>query len=212
VQGRQTIERIENGSFVVCRHMWTTTRFPAATQIIQLRTTRVRVHMPLLRLASRARIYQMSCRGRLEIWRNAPDFNQRYVGTISDDEPQSPASGILQDGKHWRSTSTSRSGRAVTEAGRRAVDDYIAAAPKAAQPQLRQLRTTIRSGCAESRREDQLWHTVLRVPRSPHLLRGLLRSTSDLPAGDGAPELKEYLSGPVDAPFPNRSAICRSAG
>jgi hypothetical protein len=103
VQGRQTIERIENGSFVRLQAHVDDDRFPATTQIISSDDSGDECTCLYYDSRGVHRIYQMSVvEGVWKIWRNAPDFNQRYVGTISDDG--NTIAGQWEssnDGKHW---------------------------------------------------------------------------------------------------------------
>ena len=90
----------------------------------------------------------------------------------------------------------------MTEAGRRAVDDYIAAAPKAAQPQLRQLRTTIRRAAPKAVEKVSYGIPFYEYHGRLIYFAAFKKHVGIYPAGDVAPELKEYLSGRSTLRFP----------
>jgi hypothetical protein len=102
-QGRQTVEQIENGSFVRLQAKMEDDRSPATTQIISCDDSGDECTCLYYDSRGVHRIYQMSVvEGVVKIWRNAPDFNQRYVGTIIDDGNTIAGQWeFSKDGKHW---------------------------------------------------------------------------------------------------------------
>lgn len=82
------------------------------------------------------------------------------------------------------------------------VDAYIAAAPKAAQPLLRQLRTTIRRAAPKA--EEKISYGIPFYEYRGRLIYFAVfkKHVGIYPAGDDAEELKEYLSGRSTLRFP----------
>jgi uncharacterized protein YdhG (YjbR/CyaY superfamily) len=90
------------------------------------------------------------------------------------------------------------------------VDAYIAAAPKAAQPQLRQLRRVIKEAAPDA--EERISYGMPYYRYHGHLIYFAIHSNHIglYPAGetDKATDLKEYVTGrgtfqfPLDRPLP----------
>ena len=82
------------------------------------------------------------------------------------------------------------------------VDAYIAAAPKAAQPLLRQLRETI--GRAAPKAVEKISYGIPFYEYHGRLIyfASFKKHVGIYPAGDDAEELKEYLSGRSTLRFP----------
>src|SRR4051812_9733076 len=112
--------------------------------------------------------------------------------------------------KTGRSTSTSRTPKSTTEAGRKAVDAYIAAAPKAAQPRLRQLRKLIKQAAPDA--TERLSYGMPYYDYDGRLVyfSAFPNHIGLYPAGQAerSNELKEYVTGkgtfrfPMDRPLP----------
>jgi uncharacterized protein YdhG (YjbR/CyaY superfamily) len=90
----------------------------------------------------------------------------------------------------------------MTEAGPRAVDEYIAAAPKAAQPQLRQLRATIRRAAPNAVEKISYGIPFFEYHGRLIYFAAFKKHVGIYPAGDDAEELKEYVSGRSTLRFP----------
>lgn len=86
-RGRTVFEWLEGGAFLVQRSDVAQAEFPAATVIIG-RDDATETYC-MLHFDSRgvSRVYQMSLNdaGVWQMWREAPGFSQRFMGTISDD-------------------------------------------------------------------------------------------------------------------------------
>ena len=74
------------------------------------------------------------------------------------------------------------------------VDAYIAAAPIAAQPQLRQLRTTIRRAAPKAVEKVSYGIPFYEYHGRLIYFAAFKKHVGIYPAGDDAEELKEYLS------------------
>jgi uncharacterized protein YdhG (YjbR/CyaY superfamily) len=95
----------------------------------------------------------------------------------------------------------------MTEAGLRAVDDYIAAAPKVVQPQLRQLRATIKRAAPKAVEKISYGIPFYEYHGRLIYFAAFKKHVGIYPAGDVAPELKEYISGRSTLRFPIGQAL-----
>jgi len=109
-----------------------------------------------------------------------------------------------------KSTSTSRTAKSMTDGGKKAVDAYIAAAPKAAQPRLRQLRKLIRQAAPQA--EERLSYGMPYYDYKGRLIYFSAFKThiGVYPVGEAAKhkDLSKYMTGkgtyrfPLDEPMP----------
>lgn len=103
VRGRATVDRFEGDRFVRLRSGGDNGEMPTSTWIIGSDDSID--HCTSLYYDSRnvRRVYQMSVRdGVWTIWRDAPGFNQRYIGKIMDGGNTIAGQWeISEDGKSW---------------------------------------------------------------------------------------------------------------
>ena len=109
-----------------------------------------------------------------------------------------------------RSISTSRTPKSTAEAGVKAVDAYIAAAPNAAQPRLRQLRKLIKQAAPKA--EERLSYGMPYYEHAGRLIyfSGFKNHIGVYPVGEAAKHkaLNKYMTGrgtyrfPLDQPMP----------
>ena len=103
VRGRATVDRFEGARFVRLRSGGDNGEMPTSTWIIGSDDSID--HCTSLYYDSRnvRRVYQISVRdGVWTIWRDAPGFNQRYIGKIMDGGKTIAGQWeISEDGKSW---------------------------------------------------------------------------------------------------------------
>jgi hypothetical protein len=83
--GRATVEAFEDGKFVRLRSPEEQGKFPSSTWLIGGDDSTDECTCLYFDSRGVRRVYHMSVDGGVwKIWRNAPGFNQRYSGTITD--------------------------------------------------------------------------------------------------------------------------------
>ena len=101
--GRQTVERIEGGAFLRLQTREEHERFPASTQLIGADESSDECTCVYHDSRGVSRVYRMTLiDGVWKMWRDAPGFNQRYIGKISaDGRTISGSWEFSEDGKSW---------------------------------------------------------------------------------------------------------------
>lgn len=103
-RGRMTVAPTEDGKFLRIHSQIEDERFPVSTQIAG--SDDARDECTVLYYDSRGvhRVYLMSLvGGEWRTWRDAPGFNQRYIGKVSEDGRSITGRWEMsEDGKHWK--------------------------------------------------------------------------------------------------------------
>jgi hypothetical protein len=101
--GRERIEWLEGGSFLVMRSEAENPDVPNAVRVIGRDDSLSTYSMLYFDSRGVSRIYEMSLEGRVwKQWRNAPGFLQRFTGTFSEDGNTITASWEKStDGANW---------------------------------------------------------------------------------------------------------------
>ncbi len=86
IGGTTTFEWLEGGGYLVQRAVVENPDFPRAIMVIGPDAARERVVQHYFDSRGVARVYDITLDdGALRIWRDGPDFAQRYTGRLSDD-------------------------------------------------------------------------------------------------------------------------------
>jgi hypothetical protein len=101
--GRQKVERIEGGAFLRLQTSQAENRFPASMQIIGADESSGECTCLYWDSRGISRVYRMTVAGgEWRVWREAPGFNQRYIGSISaDGKTISGNWEFSEDGSTW---------------------------------------------------------------------------------------------------------------
>ena len=102
--GRQKVERIEGGAYLRLQTSQEDKRFPASTQIIGADESSNECTCLYYDSRGVCRVYRMTvARGKWTVWRDAPGFNQRYIGKISPNGKTIEGNWeFSEDGTNWR--------------------------------------------------------------------------------------------------------------
>ena len=102
-RGRATVEKFEGDRFVRLRSSEDNAKFPTSTWIIGSDDSTHDCTCLYFDSRNVRRVYQMSVTDSVwTIWRNAPNFNQRFVGEISSDgKTISGRWEMSKDGSTW---------------------------------------------------------------------------------------------------------------
>lgn len=103
IAGKTSFEWFENETFLVMKSETTKDGPPASVSIINLDDTNGQGAMIYYDERGVSRIYQMSFAGNVwKLWRDAPGFNQKFEGVISNDRKIMKASWFaMEDEKTW---------------------------------------------------------------------------------------------------------------
>ncbi len=103
LHGRTSFEWLEGGAFLMMRSELDDPRFPSAIAIFGSDESEAGYHMLTFDERGVSRKYEVSLHGNIwKWWRNAPEFLQRYEGTIVDDGNTIITKGELsKDGSSW---------------------------------------------------------------------------------------------------------------
>jgi hypothetical protein len=101
--GRQKVVRIEGGAFLRLQTSQEDNRFPASTQIIGGDESSDECTCLYWDSRGVSRVYRMTVSGgEWRMWRDAPGFNQWYIGKIgADGKTISGSWEFSEDGKTW---------------------------------------------------------------------------------------------------------------
>ena len=104
VRGRATFEWLEGGGYLIQRAVMDDPVFPRGVMVIGPDAAGERVVQLYFDSRGVARIYDVSfADGVLRLWRDGPDFAQRYSGRLSADATTiDGAWEICEDGETWR--------------------------------------------------------------------------------------------------------------
>jgi hypothetical protein len=103
LHGRTSFEWLENGAFLMMRSEIDDPRFPSAIAIIGSDDSEEEYYMLTFDERGVSRKHQVTLHDNIwKWWRNAPDFSQRYEGSIVDDGHTIIGKGELsKDGFSW---------------------------------------------------------------------------------------------------------------
>ena len=102
-RGRTTVAPTEDGKFMRIESREQDARFPESTQLVGADESRDECSVLYYDGRGVHRVYSMSIVDRVwKMWRDAPGFNQRYTGRISDDGKTITGQWeFSEDGKSW---------------------------------------------------------------------------------------------------------------
>jgi hypothetical protein len=103
-RGRMTVAPTEDGKFIRISARIEDERFPVSTQIIGADDSRNECTALYYDSRGVHRVYRMTVAGReWKVWREAPAFNQRFIGRLSDDSGNITGQWeFSEDGKSWK--------------------------------------------------------------------------------------------------------------
>ena len=103
-RGHTTVAPTEDGKFMRITSREEDARFPESTQLVGADESRDICTVLYYDARGVHRVYSMSFVDRVwKMWRDAPGFNQRYIGRISDDGKTITGQWELsEDGKSWK--------------------------------------------------------------------------------------------------------------
>ena len=103
LHGHTSFEWLENGAFLMMRSEIDDSRFPSAITIFGSDNSEAEYYMLTFDERGISRKYEVTLRENIwKWWRNAPDFFQRYEGTIVDGGNMIIGKGELsKDGLSW---------------------------------------------------------------------------------------------------------------